>query len=191
MSDIFTPPSLSSANASLNIAESLAKLLDPKERQKIADDIKSHHALNDTEAKKASDARALIKEHSDILQETRNAEARIAKERKELEQEKSDFITEAHAERAKISLSKSDAKDALEKAQTLHQQAIDIQNRANAKELDLSRSLAEHAAATKKLLEDRRVLEKDRKEIEEFKKQVLELDAQTKAKVDALKKYNF
>ena len=78
--DIFVPPSLNNADAALNLADSLAKLLDPKERAKIADDIKAHHALNDAQAKKHTDALTLIKKHQDILDETKRTEIKNRKE---------------------------------------------------------------------------------------------------------------
>lgn len=189
--DIFVPPSLKNADASLSLAESFSVLLDPVKRKAIADDIKAHHALNDTEAKKAADALTLIKQHSDILAETRISEDKISKERKDLSYEQAHFKAEREAEWEKIRIARSDAKKALDEAQDLHDLAVDIQNKVNLKEAELSKAKDEHMVNVKKLSDDTMALELKRKEIEQFQKQVIDLDVQTKAKVEKLKQFNF
>lgn len=189
--DIFVPPSLKSADASLSLAESLSILIDPSKRKAIADDIKAHHALNDTEAKKAEDARSLIKEHTSVLNETKASEQRINKATKDLETEKTNFKSEKDAEWAKVALAKGEAKDALEKAQMLHKQALDAQNKANQKEVDLNKAVDEHTINVKKLAQDKAALAEDYNELAKTKKEILNLDAQTKAKVEKLKQFNF
>src|ERR1700733_5271301 len=121
--DIFVPASLSAADANLSLAQSLAVLIDPKERAKIADDIKAHHALNESEAKKASDARNLIKQHSDILEETNRVTAQNKKDAADLVKKQADFKAESEAEKVKISEKWSDVKAAAETAKNMHDKA--------------------------------------------------------------------
>lgn len=191
MGDIAAPRNLSNANAILSLADSFAKILDPSERKKIADDIREFHALNETEAKKAEDARSLIKKHTDILEETRRNSASNEQERKDISQERIQFNTEMEAARAKIAFDKSEAKTALDTAQKLHEQAVDIQDKANFKEKSLNQGLQDHQINVKKLEDDAVALGKQRDDIEKFKQEVLAMEKETKAKVEALKKYNF
>src|ERR1700679_165376 len=85
---IYTPPSLNTADTILNLADSLVKLLDPKERGKIADEIKAHHALNDTEAKKHAEAISLIEKHKSILEETQRIASKVSADQKKLDTER-------------------------------------------------------------------------------------------------------
>lgn len=67
MGHINTPPSLSSAQSVMDIAENLTKILDPKYKEKVAQDIADLHALNAEEAAKHDSARKLIKKHEATL----------------------------------------------------------------------------------------------------------------------------
>lgn len=192
MGDIFVPRVLTDIESVIKFLTPISKQIsDPKEREKIADDIKAFHALNEIEFKKSSDARDLIKRHSDILTETKKTEDNIAKQRGELANEKEQFNTEKEAEKAKINLEKSNVKEALEKAQDLHKQAVEIRDKAIAKESFLTKEKEAHEANVRAHIAEKESLENQRKEIENYKSQVLALDAQTKAKVEALKKFNF
>lgn len=189
--EIFVPPSLSTADATLKIAEALQKLTDPKERQKIETDIVAHHALNDAEAKKASDARALIKQHQAVLDETKRIFEQNKKDTAALAQKQEAFRQECEAERLAISQEWSDAKTASETAKNLHTKAEGMINSVGKREDDLRRAKKEHEENLNKHEEAKKALKKQKDDVDEYKRQVLALDNETKAKVEGLRKFNF
>lgn len=175
MSDIFVPQSLNQAVASLSIAESLAKLVDPKERAKIADDIKSHHALNETEEKKHSDALSLIKKHQEILDETRVVSEKNKIESESIDKKKQDTDQYCSEENKKIEEKWSVVKIAAETAKSLHTKAEGMINGVAAREDALRKEKEEQLNNAKKLEEDRKNLDKEYEKVEEIKRQHTEL----------------
>lgn len=191
MGTISSPHSLTNADSLLYLADALKALLDDSQRAKIAADIKAHHALNDTEAKKAVDALAVIKEQSDALVLIQNIERNVAKMKADLSVERENFTAEKEAEWKKINASKAAATEALAKAQTLHNDAVELQGKANSKETALAAMKSEHDTNVEALNAVAKELDRKQREIEDFRNKVIELDKQTKAKVEALKAYNF
>jgi hypothetical protein len=191
MSDIFVPASLNSADVSLSIANSLSVLVDPKERAKIADDIKAHHALNDIEAKKAAEARALIKQHQDILNETNRVAEKNKADKEALEESQKKFNADCEIERQKIATKWSDVSDAAQTAKDLNAKAEGMINDVASREESLRKAKETHANDVKKLGEDAAALEEKRKGIEKFQIEVSALDTATKSKVEKLKQFNF
>lgn len=191
MDGIFTPPSLNGADAVLAMVSQMENLLDTNKRKAMTDDIIKFHALNDAEQKKAADARALIKQHTDVLETTRKLAADTAEEKRNLALAKQQFEVEMQAERAKLSIEKSDVKTALDKATQLNSQAVEMKNNVAMRENELSRNKAEHAENIKKFGDEKIALENKQKDAEKFRQEVLSLDAATKAKVEKLKQFNF
>lgn len=191
MSDIFVPQSLNGADAVLAMVQQMENLLDNNKRKAMTDDIIKFHALNDTEAKKAADARALIKQHTDVLEQTRKIAADTDEEKKNLALAKQQFQVEMEAERAKLFIEKSDVKNAFEKAKALNDQAVEIQNNVTMRESELLKNKAEHVDNVKKHEEKEKALLKQKSEIDEYKRQVIALDNETKSKVEKLKQFNF
>ena len=191
MSDISVPHSLNEAKATLNLADSFAKILDPNERKKIADDIVKFHALNDTEAKKAEDARNLIKQNADILAETQKTASQLAADKKELEQNKLTFATETATERNKIKDEWAKVKTASDAAKDLHDKANGMINDVTARESSLRADKEAHADNVKKLAAEQESLKSDRAKLDKYREEVLALDNETKAKVEKLKQFNF
>lgn len=191
MGDIFIPPALANADAALSLASSLEVLVDPVKRAKIADDIKAHHALNDTEKKKSEDARALIQKHADILSETQATEARITKAQKELDAQHVQFEAEKETEAHKNVRAKAEAEDLLNKAQFMKQQADQALATSNAKEQEVAKARTENENRTNQLAAYKIQLDKTKEEIEEYRQSVLKMEEKAKAKVSALKQFNF
>jgi len=190
MGDIAVPHSLSNANAGLSLAESLAKLLDPAERKKIADDVRSFNALNETEAKQAKEARELIKKNGDILDETRKTEGRIAKEKKDFEQEKKDFASSSEAEKQKIAILKSEAEAEQEKSKKLLNQIELNQNTLNDGKRDLAGKIDQYKRDSDKLANDRKKADDDLKESDRIKAEAENLLKSTKEKIAKLREHN-
>lgn len=188
--DIFVPASLSNADIALGLASSLAKLLDPAERAKIADDIKTHHALNDIEAKKHADAKALIKQHQAILDETKNISEQNKKDADELYQKKIAFEEECKDERSKIKTTWIDVKKAADNAKTLHENATSMINDVSKRENILKTDKEAYQSNVNKLGEDQKVLNKKLDEVEEIKKQQTVILDEIKAKKAAVAAFN-
>lgn len=190
MADISVPHGLTQATAILDFADNLKKLLDPSERKKIADDIVQFQALNDTEAKKASDARLLMKQHQDVLDEMKKENDRIAAERKALKKEKDDFDEFRQKELAKIAEERSLAENDKTNLVAGLAQRDTIDRELRLREIELNKKEKEVDLATKKLAEDTLALDKSRKEIESHKASVQELDQRINEKLEAVKKFN-
>lgn len=188
--DIFAPVSLNTANAVLNLAESFGRILDPTERKKISNDVVAFHALNDAEAKKSADAKALIKQHTDILEETKRIAAQNKKDTAELDQQKVGFKAESEAERLKISEEWSNVKVASEAAKALHDKAASIINDVAKREDDLRQQKEEHAINVKKLKDGQDSLKKEYEKVEEIKRQHTELLESIKTKQAAIAAFN-
>lgn len=175
MGDIFTPASLNAADANLSLANSLAILVDPKERAKIADDIKAHHALNVAEAKKHADAIALIKQHQGILDETLRVQAENKQDSLDLEKDKKDFETYCTTERGKISDKWSDVNTAAQTAKDLHAKAEGMINSVAGREEELRKGKAELETAVKKNEQRTKDLDKEYATVEEIKRKHSEM----------------
>lgn len=188
--DIFVPPSLSSADATLKIADALQKLLDPKERQKIEADVKAHHALNDAEAKKAEDARALIKQHQSVLDETKRISEKNKKEVEDLAQKQIAFNQDFEAERIKISEEWSNVKTAAETAKNLHSKAESMISDVAKREDDLRKEKKSHEIESLKVLDKAKEAESTLKKAEEIKKQHTELLESIRSKQAAIAAFN-
>lgn len=191
MSDIFVPPSLNGADAVLAMVSQMENLLDTNKRKAMTEDIVRFHALNDAEKKKADDSRALIKQHTEVLEETRRLAENTVEDKKNLSLEKQQFQTEMEAQRAKLAIEKSEVKIALEKSAKLNDQAIEMKNNTSMREDELHRNKLAYAENLKKFEEDKRALERQKFDIDEYKRQVIALDNETKAKVEKLKQFNF
>lgn len=191
MSDIFCPPSLSAANAVLSLADSLTKLLDPKERAKIIDDIKTHHALNDAEAKKHAEASSLIKQNQDILDETKRLSEKNKADAEMVNDVRIKNNADISAEHAKLKTEKETLTAASQDALALHRKAEGMINSVARREEMLRIDKEAHAIAVKKLNDDTLALEEKRKGIEKFQQEVSAMDNATKAKVEKLKQFNF
>lgn len=76
MGHVNSPGSLSEAQSVLGIANAIAKVLDPKNKERIAKDIADLHALNEDEQAKYADARDTIATNAAILAETQEAAAK-------------------------------------------------------------------------------------------------------------------
>jgi hypothetical protein len=189
--DIFVPQSLNGADAVLAMVSQMENLLDTNKRKAMTEDIIKFHALNDAEAKKAADARAMIKQHTDVLEQTRKLAADTAEEKKNLALAKQQFEVEMQAEKAKLALEKSDVKIALDKATQLNSQAVEMKNNVTMRENELSKNKAEHVENLKKHEDEKKALTKQKADIDEYKRQVIALDNETKAKVEKLKQFNF
>jgi hypothetical protein len=190
MSDIFVPASLSTADSVLNLAESLTKLLDPKERAKIADDIKAHHALNETEAKKSAEARALMKQHQDVLAENKKISEQNKADKDTLEQEKKDFNANCEIEKKKVSDKWSDVNLAAQTAKDLHDKAEGMINNVAGREEELRKAKLSHAIEVQKVSDKDKAAEATLKKAEEIKKQHTELLESIKTKQAAIAAFN-
>lgn len=191
MGDISIPHALNQASLALSFVDSLSKLLDPSERKKISDDIKNHHALNESEFKKSEEARLLIKKHQEILDETKKVSEKNEQEKKGLEQEKMRFKSECEAESLSLFKKRSDADLSKENAEKLCKEAEEIQMKTNEKERQLNKDKEEHNKNVKQYIEDKRDLEKLRKETDKYKNEVVALDKETKNRIAKLKEFNF
>lgn len=189
--DIFVPQSLNGADAVLAMVAQMENLLDTNKRKAMTDDIIKFHALNDTEKKKADEARALIKQHADILEETRKLAASTAEEKKNLSENKKQFEIEMQEQREKLAIEKNSVKGALDEAKKLNDQAIEMKNNMTEREAELFKNKYAHAENINKFEEDKKSLEKQRSDIDEYKRQVIALDNETKTKVEKLKQFNF
>jgi hypothetical protein len=189
MGDIFIPSSLSTADANLSLANSLAILVDPKERAKIADDIKAHHALNVAEAKKHADAIALIKQHQGILDEIKRTEAKNKQDSLDLDKAKKDFEIYCATEQGKIADKWSDVNTAAQTAKDLHTKAEGMINNVAGREEELRAHGRNLAAAVSKNDQRTKDLDKEYATVEEIKRQHTEmLDSvkSTQAKIASL-----
>jgi chromosome segregation ATPase len=175
MSEISIPPSLAAADINSSLADSLAKLVDPKERAKIADDIKAHHALNDVEAKKHTDAINLIKQHQSILDETKRTEVKNKQESLDLDKAKKEFETYCATERGKIADKWSDVNTAAQAAKDLHTKAEGMINSVAAREEELRKGNVELVASIKKNDQRTKDLDKEYETVEGIKAQHTEL----------------
>lgn len=191
MSDIFVPPSLTGADAAKGILDLLEKLNDPNNRKRIESDIVAAHALNDTEAKKHADALKLIQKHSDILSETQKAQEQLKSDKIALDAKETSFKSEVEVEHAKLNAKTDAVKDDTQKAAELFAQANDLHNTIAVREDELRQAKEIYQANLVKYQADLEALKTKQNEIEKFRQQVLNLDRQTKEKVEALKKYNF
>lgn len=191
MDGIYTPASLSAADAVLSIASQLEKLNNPSSRKKIEDDIVAAHALNETEARKASEARLLIKQHSEILEETKKTSEKNINDKNLLENEKSAFKAEIENENLKLNVRKSDIDKLFSEAKKLHDEAVEFHKNISIREEELNREKNTHKENIRKLSEKEGDLEKSRQDIEAARNQVMTLDKEIKAKVDKLKQFNF
>lgn len=185
------PQSLLNADATIDIAEALVKLIDPKERQRISDDIKAFHALNDTEAKQASEARVLIKRNADILKQNQETEERIAKVNNDLQSAQAQFEIDKKNALDDIATKQEEHDSAMADAVALSASAQTVLESVKAKELQLAADRSAYEIDVKKLGDDLKALDKRKKEIEAFKQQVLALNSQTEEKLSSLKQFNF
>ena len=182
MSEISRPSQLSGADSVLSLVTLFQKILDPKEREKISEDIVNFHKLNEDEAQKAIEARATLKKHSDIMAENTRTLNQIEFERK-------DFKQFMETEKAKLEDKKNAVADLQKKAQELHESSIDRLNQAVAKENDLKTAQAQHVANVKSLGEREADLKKERADLDEYKKKTDALAAETQAKMEKLKQF--
>lgn len=191
MSDISVPKSLSSAEAILSLATSLQTFIDPSERKKIADEVRAFHALNDTEARKAQEARDTIKQNSSILQENQKIAALNEQNQKQLVSDRAIFEEEKRHEYQKISDAKLPANEALVRAQQLRDEAKGLQDDVAAREKALDAERAEHEKNVLKLGQDKESFGEDKKALEEKRTAILNLEKQTNEKLQKLKQMNF
>lgn len=191
MGEIFVPSSLTGADAAKGILEQLEKLNDPENRKKIEADIMAAHKLNETEAKKAAEARSLIKKHQDILDETRRIYDATIKEKDDLAKEKSLFKLEMEAERLKLSVEKSTAQDAVNKAAELNKQTNSMKEDLADREALLRTNTEIQLSDVKRHTEEKLLLQKQKIDLDSYKDQILALDKQTNEKVEKLKQFNF
>lgn len=190
MGDISVPHSLASANAGLSLAESLARLLDPAERKKIADDVCAHNALNDTEAKKAQEAREMIQKHQVVLDETRALEGKLAKEKSDFEQEKIDFKSACDGENKKIGSIKADALAEQEKAKKLLNQIEAAQASFDKDKREMVTKAEQLKKDNEKLVIDRKKLDDELKKAEEIKSAALKLQSSMQIKLEEARRFN-
>lgn len=188
--DIFVPASLTHADIVLSLATSFEKLLDPKERAKIADDIKAHHALNTIEAKKADDAKSLIKQHTAILDETKKISEQNKKDAEELHQKQITFDEASKAEMSKIKAERDDVEQSTKDAKTLHDKATSMINDVANRESDLKKDKETHKSKVNKQAEDQKSLDNKLEEVEEIKKQQTVILDEIKAKKAAVAAFN-
>jgi hypothetical protein len=186
---IFIPPSLSSADAIVKTIPLLEQLVG--NRATIESDIKSFHALNEAEAEKAQKARDLIKEHFDILEETRKTSLKNQDDSDKLKADKVAFEEEKKQEYQKIADAKLPTNEALTRAQELRDEAEATKNSVISLQESLNADKGSHALNVAQLAEEKKSVEEERKKIDEYKQSVIELDRQTKANLEALKKFNF
>jgi hypothetical protein len=191
MSEIFVPASLNGADAVLAMVAQMENLLDVNKRKAMTEDIVKFHALNEAEKKKAADARALIKQHTDILEETRRIAANTEEEKKNLISAKQQFEFDSQSERSKIAARKLEVDDILQKTAKLHDETKEMKDNIESKIIALSKRELEHAENVKKHEEEKQALAKQKSDIDQYKNQVIALDNETKAKVEKLKQFNF
>lgn len=188
---INSPPQLSQLQSGLDSIKILSELNNPSSIKSIEQKIIAFHALNDTEAKKAQEARDLIKKHSDILEETKGIAAGNYQEKKSILTERKNFEDEKSEEYKKIDIAKGTVELRRQEAQFLMDEANSKQNDIALRETELNKAKTLHAENVAKLLQDQKSLSDERKKLESQKQAILDLDRETKAKVDALKKFNF
>lgn len=189
MEGIFVPASLNTADAVLGLADSLAKLLEPKERAKIADDIRAHHALNMIETKKHADALALIKQHQGILDETNRVSTKNKADKEALEQKEKDDNAWIEAEKKKIADKWSDVNTAAQTAKALHTKAEGMINSVAKREEDLRKGRIQLDVDVKKNEQRTKDLDTEYATVEEIKRQhteMLEGVKSTQAKIASL-----
>lgn len=189
MGDIFLPRSLEAAEAILALKPAMEQILN--NRKSIEDDIRKFHALNDTEAKKSEEARALIKKNSDILETARKISEENSIEREKIISERISFNEEKSREYEKIDIEKGSINLQKREAQSLIDEARAKHIELSSREEDLANSRIEHAKNATKLLQEQKLLDEKRRELEEHRQAVIDLDRDTRAKVEALKKFNF
>lgn len=90
---ITVPPILENTQSAFDIIQTVLSA-DPKQIKKIEESIKEYHALNDTEKKKAAEARELIIQHQKVLSEINNATLRLTEDKDSLGKERQQFIAE-------------------------------------------------------------------------------------------------
>jgi len=188
---INNPPALNEADSALKFVTLFQKLMDPVQRKTIADDITAFHALNDTEAKKAADARDLIKKHTEILNDTKRISEQNAKDRKDLEQDKVAHNAAVDAANQKLTSDRNLLVDERAKAKKIADEGELAMSLALQKENELKITKSDHESEVAKLNKDKQDLADEKKKIDEYKKQVIALDEETKAKVAKLKQFNF
>ena len=191
MGDISVPSGLRNEDAALAFATSLQKLLDPIERKKVEAEVIAHHALSDAEAKKASDARALIKQHSDILEETKKISAQNKKDADILDQKQKEFYQQSEAEKLKISAKWSEVNAAQEEAKALHTKAENLINDVYSREEALRKDKELFAQEVAKLSKEKENVVEKQKDLDKQRVEIAALDSETKAKLEKLKQLNF
>lgn len=189
MGDVFIPPSLSNADAIAKAIPILSTLVN--DRKSIESDIKSFHALNDTEAKKAQEARSTIKIHEQTLVEIKKTEAIVEKEKVDLQKAKSTFEQEKADEYQKIANAKLPANEALVKAQTLLDESKARQSDVALREEALEQAKKDHAKLVEAHLQKEKESAVERKKMDDQKKAILALDKAITDKLETLKKLNF
>lgn len=193
MGDINIPHQLAKFEAGFELVATLQQLGTGwgDTSQKIKDDIKAFHALNDTEKKKHADALALIDKHSSILTETQRVAEQNKKERESLEHDKVFFQSEVQKERAKITEGVNKNSTEASRIKALHEEAVGIRNSVDSREESLRIALEDHAKEVTKLESDKKEIAHQRVEIEGMKKAAQNMLDQMKEKQEALKQFNF
>lgn len=191
MADISIPHSLTQAEAVISLSSLLQKLMDVNERKSLADDIKAFHALNDTEAKKAQEARDLIKSHAETVEKIRATSLANKQASDSLSIERTVWEQKKMSEQAAIEEAKNNVASSLADAHALAEAATQMQNDLAVRESALEENKGAHAENVRKLLSDQNKLAEERQSLEAQKRAILDLDKDVKAKVEALKKFNF
>lgn len=182
--DIFVPAPLSNLEA---IVKELAPVIDPSARKKIADDIAAFHALNAAEAKKAADARALIKQHQDVLAETKRITEQNKADAEQIRKDRENFVAEAKAEGEKLKAERDNLTTASKDAMRLHDEAVSKLEEAKTKENEIKEQRRLHAIDVQRLSDKENALNKEYEKVEAIKKQHTELLESIKSKDEAIR----
>ena len=183
MGEIFVPAQLSNLES---IVKELAPVLNESARKKIGDDIVAFHALNESESKKAAEARALIKQHSDILEAAKKQAMQNKLDAETLEKKRLKTESDLKEKRKKLEEDSAALSTASQDALTLHNNAVEKLNEVSKRDRGLAAQKESHAIDVKTLADDRASLSKEYEKVEAIKKQHSELLESLKAKHEAV-----
>ena len=132
-----------------------------------------------------------LKQVEKEIEDAKKITLQNASDKATLQSQRLSFAEEKRQEYQKIADAKLPANEALVRAQELRDEAKKIQDDVAARENALSAAKTEHEKNISKFEEDKATLATERQTLEDQKQALIELDRQTKAKVEALKKFNF
>lgn len=186
---ISVPPGLTLLEAVSQLMPHMEKFV--SNRKSIEQDIVSFHALNETEAKNAQEAKAVIKQNESLVQEAMKISLKNEQDKKAIDSMREKFEEERRLEYQKIADAKLPANEALVRAQVLRNEVDALKEDVAVREKQLASDKHTHGESVEELEKDRKVLAEERKTLETQKQAIIDLDSSVKAKIEKLKQFNF